>query len=104
MIEEKQVEAALNYLSKTDEQSAAAKGRVKALEYRLKVEKAIQFLQASGTVAEKEATSLASETYADMVNEYQEAVTEFETFAAKRERAVLTIDVWRTEAANRRNG
>lgn len=104
MIEEKQVEAALAYLAKTDEQTAAAKGRVKALEYRLKVAKAMEFLQASGTVAEKDATSLASDIYTQMVNEYQEAVTEFETFAAKRERAVLTIDVWRTEQANRRNG
>lgn len=104
MIDESQTEKALNYLASTDESCAKAKGLVKGLEYRLKVTKAIHFLTASGTVAEKEAASLTSNSYLAMVNQYQDAVIEFETLAAKRERAVLTIDVWRTEQANRRKG
>lgn len=104
MIDEAQAEKALNYLANTDETCAKAKGSVKALEYRLKVAKAIEFLTANGTMAEKEAQALASLPYRDLIDQYETAVIEFETIAAKRERAVLTIDVWRTESSNRRKG
>lgn len=104
MIQESKVEQALNYLASTDESCAKAKGLVKAIEYRLKVAKAMDFLAASGTVAEREAQSLASMSYREMVDQYESAVIEFETIAAKRERAVLTVEVWRSESANRRKG
>ena len=104
MIADTEVEAALKYMAKTDEPCAKAKARVKALEYRLKTEKAVQFLNATGTMAEKESSALASSEYNAMVDEYETAVYEFETMAAKRERAILTIDVWRSEQANRRAG
>lgn len=104
MIEESQAEKALNYLASTDESCARAKGSVKALEYRLKVAKAIEFLTANGTVADKEAQALSSLPYRELIDQYESAVIEFETIAAKRERAVLTIDVWRTESSNRRKG
>lgn len=104
MIDEAHAEKALNYLASTDESCARAKGAVKTLEYLLKVEKAMAFLSAKGTMAEKEAHALASLPYREMIEEYETAVVEFETIAAKRERAVLTIDVWRTESSNRRKG
>ena len=104
MIERDDVSKALKYLAETDQPCAQAKGRVKALEYRLKVEKAREMLTATGTMAEKEATALISQGYTDLVDEYESAVIEFETIAAKRERAVLTIDIWRSENANRRVG
>lgn len=104
MIEEDRAEQALNYLASTDELCAKAKGVVKALEYRLKVAKAVAFLGAIGTMAEKESYALASVQYRDLIDQYESAVIEFETILAKRERAVLTIDVWRTESSNRRKG
>lgn len=104
MIDELQAEKALNYLASTDESCARAKGSVKALEYRLKVAKAMEFLGASGTMAEKESHALASLPYRELIDQYESAVIEFETIAAKRERAVLTLDVWRTMEASRRRG
>lgn len=104
MIDESMAEKALNYLASTDESSARAKGIVKALEYRLKVVKAAQFLSSSGTMAEKEAQALSSHDYGDLLLQYESAIIDFETISAKRERAVLTIDVWRTESSNRRKG
>lgn len=104
MIDESMAEKALDYLASTDASCAMAKGVVKGLEYRLKVARAVEFLTATGTMAEKEATALASTSYVDLVYKYEEAIIEFETIAAKRERAVLTVDVWRTESSNRRKG
>jgi len=104
LIEESMAEKALNYLASTDELCAKAKGSVKALEYRLKVAKAMEFLESSGTMAEKEAKALASIAYREMIDSYESAVIEFETIAAKRESAVLTLDVWRTQEASRRKG
>lgn len=104
MIKESQIEAAMQYLAKTDEPIAQTKGLVKSLEYRLKVQKAVSFLRSEGTIAEREARSLVDETYQAMIEEYKNAVIDFETLSAKRERAVLTLDVWRTEESSRRKG
>lgn len=104
MIKEDQVEAALEYLANSVDQHSIAKSRVDALEYLLKIEKAMGFLAAYGTVAEREAQSMVSDKYRKMVQELEESSAVYFTIDAKRKNAVLTIDVWRTEAANARRG
>jgi hypothetical protein len=104
LIQEASVEAAMKYLANTDVAIAQHKGNVKSLEYRLKVVKAVAFLSAEGTIAEREARSLASSEYSVLIDEYKAAVIDYETIAAKRERAVLTIEVWRSEESSRRKG
>lgn len=97
---------ALDYLQSTDEQYGDLKGRVKALEYRMKVAKAMSFLETEGkgTIAEREAMSLVSDEYRHKIDELENTAVELETISAKRKRAELTIEVWRSQNANRRQG
>lgn len=104
MVSEEQVENALKYLASTDEQVAQLKGHMKAAEHLLKVGKAMAFLKADGNNAEREAAALTSDEYAGLVEELENAVADYETIHNKRERAVLTIEVWRSENASRRQG
>jgi hypothetical protein len=101
---EDDISRALKYLAQTDEQYAKETARVKALEHEVKTIKALSFLDADGTMAEKEAKSSSSESYRAWINTYENAVADRETTAAKRKRAELTIEVWRSLNANRRQG
>lgn len=101
---ESDIAKALHYLALTDEQFAKETARVKAMEFYIKTIKAVAFLAADGTMAEKEATAYADKSYQAWIEDYENAVADRETTAAKRKRAELTIEVWRTCAANRRIG
>ena len=98
------VEKALKYLAETDQSHANAKALVKALENGLKVARSVQFLKADGTMAEKEAKSYASSEYLDANEKFQDAWADFQLLENKRERAVLTIDVWRSLNSARTKG
>ena len=99
------VDAALQYLASTDAEYGRLVGHVRGLEHRLKVVKATVFLDAAGTVAEREAQAYASEEYGAGLTEFEDASIELETIRARRKRAELTIEVWRSlnSAAKRGN-
>lgn len=101
---ENDISKALTYLAETDEPYAKAIGRIKGLEHQIKTIKAIGFLEAQGTVGERTAKSESSSQYIAFTRDYEEAVYEKETMAAKRKRAELTVDVWRSLNASRRQG
>lgn len=98
------VSRALKYLSETDERYGWLVAAVKASEHKGKTAKALAFLSSEGTMAEKEAKSLASEDYKSWVEDYQNIVAECETIRARRKRAELVIEVWRSANSNRRQG
>jgi len=101
---EKDISNALVYLAETDEQYAREIARVKALEHEVKTVKALAFLDADGTMATKEAEAYASRNYIAWTEKYENAVADMHIRSAKRKRAELTIDVWRSLNANRRQG
>ena len=104
MIDTKDVERALKYLADTDEAHAKAKALVKALEHGFKTIKAEEYLNAQGTNGEREQKAYASTAYKEVTNRYAQAVVDFELMENKRERAVLTVDLYRTLSANQRKG
>jgi len=99
-----QVGKALQYLADTDESYARLTAAVKALEHKGKTIRATKFLGATGTVAEREAQSIASPEYAAFVEELENTTADREIEAARRKRAELTIAVWQSIGANRRSG
>ena len=101
---EDRVKLALTYLAETDEEHAKAKALVKGIEQSRKTVKAIAFLQASGTMAEKEAIAYKSQEYQDIVAKYEDAVADEALLHNKRTTNALIVDVWRSENANRRTG
>ena len=100
------VSECLQFLCDTDDDYGDLKGRVKGLEHRIKVAKAMAFLETEGkgTIADREAMSLSSEDYRHKIEELENTVAELETIAAKRKTCELIIEVWRSKNANRRQG
>ena len=102
IVSEERLEAALTYLSDTDEAFAEAKAAVERTHILTKRARARCYLLTSGTVAERQAqTETAGDvTVAD--DAYCEAVKAFETLKAQRERADIVVGVWRSLEASRR--
>lgn len=104
MITDKEVEKAMKYLAETDIDYANAKGRVERYEILRKRQRMKAFIQAEGTVAERNAEAEGVEEVEASDDAYVNAVIEYETYRAKRQRAELVIEVWRTIQSNRRAG
>lgn len=96
------VSRALHYLAKTDEAYAKAVAHKEAAESRWKVERELAFLSADGTVAERQASAMTSQGAVRAMERYENAVVQLELLKAKRKRAELVIDVWRSLEASRR--
>jgi|TARA_A100000172_G_C3023370_1_gene103915 hypothetical protein len=94
----------MTYLAETDEDAAKAKAKAKSLEQFGKTVKAFGFLEATGTVAEREAQSLTTEEYKKYLRAYEDAVMESEKYANKRASEAGIREVWRSLQANRRQG
>ena len=95
----------LTGLAMTDQEYGRAKGNVKALEYHLKVCKAMGVLaseEKTGTL--KESDAYTSREYKDLVEAYDNACVDAETLGAKRKTWELTIAVWQSQNANKRAG
>jgi paraquat-inducible protein B len=102
LVTEDRVEKALVYLAETDERHAKAKALVKGMEQILKTTRSQAFLEATGTVAEREAMSYTAQTFKDATKRYENAVADFEIMENVRTRHQLVIDIWRTLEASRR--
>lgn len=101
---EDDVSKALKYLAETDVPYAKVMAHVKAMEYQLKTIKGLSFLEAKGTVADRTAESESCLTYRTWVNDYENSYADMKIMDSRRKRAELTIDVWRSINANRRQG
>lgn len=94
---EEDIERALNYLVESAKPYAQAKSRAKALEFRLKISEASEFLEVeSGSVEYKKSVARASEAYKALVDEYEETETEAMTLEAYRQAATLKISYWQS--------
>ena len=101
-ISQEKMESAMMFLAQTDIPAAQAKGKVKALDQYGRTVKAFGFLEATGTVAEREAKSYASDKWKQHVDNVEQAVIDAETLDNQRASAMGVRDVWRTLQANRR--
>ena len=92
----------MEFLAETDEKYALAKAEVLHAEILCKRVRARVFVGESGAVELKKAKA---ETFPEVIkadDEYCNATLEFETLKAKRSRAEILIDVYRTLEASRR--
>jgi hypothetical protein len=101
---ETDVSRALKYLESTDESCANARAFQLYLESKEKTILAMTILESTGTVSEREARARTSATYLEWLEQYREAVADYELQRNKRKRAELTIEVWRSTNANQRRG
>ena len=104
MIEDEQVERALFYIRDSAGTAGQLAGAVKEAESRRKASMAIAFLQAVGTVAERQARSRTDPAVVSAYHDYCESVAEYEKLKLEIKAAEMLIEVWRTENSNRRAG
>jgi hypothetical protein len=96
------MEAAMDFLAETDIRFAEAKTRLMQTEILCKRVRARVYITQEGGV---EARKGAAEAHGDVIDadkDYVAATLDFETLKARRSRAEIVIDVWRTLEASRR--
>lgn len=102
--DEKQVERALRYLEESEEAYAQAFAKREAKESAAKIARESAFLEAAGSVAERQALAGTSPGTLAALEALEAAYYELEILKAKRQRALLVIEVWRSLNSNRRAG
>ena len=104
MINYNDAETALNYLVNTDEEAARAKALYDGLYEQRKPIRAIQFLNAKGSAAERTEQALASVEYREHLSLIKGAQIEFEILRNKRASNILICDMWRSVNSNQKKG
>ena len=99
------VETALAYLAETDKEYARSKADIEYSKHLAKVAHA-QAYEASreSTAAGKSASATLSGGYGDAMIRIRDCIYDYELIRAKRLRAELTIDVWRSVNSARNKG
>ena len=104
VITDSKVEEAIGVIAKNADLIGQLRGQKAYLEHRIKIERSQRFLDAEGTVGERESWAWTDPAVKELCDEYRDCVTEIETLATKFKAAELTIEVWRTQNANQRRG
>ena len=105
MITNGQMEAALNYLAESEQEWSELRASKDLESKRLEITLASGIIDSnSSTQAGKKVDALDSKDYKETVEQYQQLLEAFYLVDAKRKRAEITIDTWRTLEASRRRG
>jgi hypothetical protein len=103
IVSDQQVEAALDLLA-TDE-VAFARGEMIFAEGMIKHIRALEMVRSdAGSAAAREREAEASDRYKGAIDTMRDAAIRLETAKARREHAVMVIEVWRSQQATRRIG
>lgn len=102
MIDQARMESALEFLAETDDAYAEAKTEVLRAEILTKRVRSRVFLVASGSVEARKAEAEGHQEVIEADENLCEATLAFEALKAKRSRAEILIDVYRTLEASRR--
>ncbi len=90
------LEDALDYLAKTDRSHALLFAAKDVQKERIKLVRAVKFLEAKGSVAERNARADSDAVVADAIDVWENVVADFKLLENKRTRANTEIDVWRS--------
>jgi len=104
MIDQAKMESALHYLSETDETYAEAKSNLAKAEILCKRARSRIILTSEGSVEVRKATAETHPEVGQADDELIEAITVFEKLKAKRERANVVIEVWRSLYSGMKRG
>ena len=104
MISDERTEKAVEYIRDHADMIGQLRGNKSYLEHRIKIERSQRFLDAEGTVGERESWAWTDPAVKALCDDYRDCVTELETIATHFKAAELQIEVWRTQQANSRRG
>ena len=103
-MQDNDVELAVKYLASTDESHARARAEYNALSELRKTVRAFCFEESKGGVAERTMAAERHPDYVAHIEKIKQAEIEFHTMHNKRKRAEITVELYRTMAANSRKG
>jgi hypothetical protein len=101
-VSEKNVSDALTYLAADPHPLAEARFRLTMAENMSKEMYARRFLDAEGTVKERECHAETAESYIKQKRDEADCVMEYERHRSRVKAADMLLEVWRTENANAR--
>lgn len=104
MINYNDAEYSLNYLVNTDEDMAKAKVLYEALYEQRKTIKAVQFLNSTGSAAERTEKAYASKEYQEHLKLIRDAQMDYEILRNKRDSNVRVTELWRSVNSNQKKG
>ena len=104
MIAEERVERAIEFYRDNSDRLGQLVGRCKALEHERKTVRGMVFLQAGGTVAEREAIAESSDEYKLVTEDIENVWAEKTTLETQLKAAELLIDVWRSQYSKQGKG
>lgn len=104
MINDANIEQALDYIRDNAHLIGQLRGQKAYLEHTIKIERGQRFLDAEGTVGEREAWAWTDAAVKKLVDEYRGCITELATIETLFKAAELKVEVWRTQNANQRRG
>lgn len=104
MINYNDAETALIYLVNTDEEAAKAKALYDGLYEQRKTVRAMQFLNASGSAAERTEKANGSEEYQSHLQAIRDAQIDYEILKNKRDTNIRITDMWRSVNSNQKKG
>ena len=102
MVEENEIEAALDYLRDSAEKAAQATADRKHLEEFRKAKLAMLASDMEGSEAARDRLAHAHPEYLALLDGLKEAVRRDEYHRHQRKRAELLIDAWRSQSATQR--
>jgi len=103
MISEAQIEKAVDFLrDKAVDTAQARANRIHAEEYRKHLKALLMAENPDQALGAQERDAYADPRYAEHLLALKKAVHDDEFMRAKREAAVMLIEAWRTQEANRR--
>lgn len=94
----------MQFLATTDLEIASWKGQMLRTEYMAKVAEAMAFKALEGGVEERRQAARTIPEVQAKWEEHWDTVVKYENLRARRERAVLTVELWRSVNASRRQG
>ena len=104
MINYNDAETALNYLVNTDEEAARAKALYDGLYEQRKTVRALQFLNSSGSAAERTEKANGSIDYQEHLKAIRGAQIDYEILRNKRDTNIRITDMWRSVNSNQKKG
>lgn len=103
MVADDRAEKAVEYLRDTAAQYGQSCGRMAYAASNLRRVKALQMLEVTGSLGEREANAYASPAYQAAMEEEQNATADRETLRATRDAAEFTFELWRSQNSARRH-
>ena len=104
MITDEAVESAVHFYAANAERAGELRGAIEAQKHRAKVMAATVFLDATGTVAERERIADTNQSVVEAMEAHHNAVADYETLRTQLKAAELRIEVWRSQQASSRRG